>query len=67
MVDFNHKTLNIGDKLVFLFNERTGSSTFRKCLHRGEVVGFTNCKVRLREEHGWECLIYPCDIIKVNW
>lgn len=37
------------DIVVYLKNERTGSSTIRKCKFIGEVIGFTGSKVKIRQ------------------
>ena len=44
---FSKETLHIDDIVVYLKNERTGSSTIRKCKFLGQVTGFTNTKVEI--------------------
>lgn len=44
---FTKEPLYIDDVIVYLKNERTGSSTVRKCKFIGQVVGFTKTKVEI--------------------
>ena len=44
---FANKSLHIDDIVVYLKNERTGSSTVRKCKFIGQIIGFTKTKVEL--------------------
>lgn len=46
-ITFSKDTLHINDIVVYLKNERTGSSTIRKCKFLGQVTGFTNTKVKI--------------------
>ena len=46
---FTKEPLYIDDIVVYLRNERTGSSTIRKCKFIGQVTGFTNTKVNIRQ------------------
>ena len=55
MKGFTGEILNIDDIVVYLRNERTGSSTIRKCKFIGQIVGFTNTKVKI-------CRLSPPDI-----
>ena len=48
MQTFTKETLHEEDIVVYLRNERTGSSTVRKCKFIGQVVGFTKAKVEIR-------------------
>ena len=48
MRSFTRQVLNIDDIVVYLKNERTGSSTIRKCKFIGQIVGFVNTKVKIR-------------------
>ncbi len=48
MRGFTGEILNIDDVVVYLKNERTGSSTIRKCKFIGQIIGFTNTKVKIR-------------------
>ena len=45
---FTKESLHIDDVVVYLKNERTGSSTVRKCKFIGYVVGFKKAKVEIR-------------------
>ena len=45
---FTREILNIDDVVVYLKNERTGSSTIRKCKFIGQIIGFANTKVKIR-------------------
>ena len=45
---FTKELLHIDDIVVYLKNERTGSSTIRKCKFIGQVVGFKKAKVEIR-------------------
>ena len=45
---FTKEPLHIDDVVVYLKNERTGSSTTRKCKFIGQVIGFTKTKVEIR-------------------
>ena len=44
---FTKEPLHIDDVVVYLKNERTGSSTVRKCKFVGQVVGFAKTKVEI--------------------
>ena len=48
MKSFTWQPLNIDDIVVYLKNERTGSSTIRKCKFVGQIVGFVGTKVKIR-------------------
>lgn len=45
---FTFEQLHIDDIVVYLKNERTGSSTIRKCKFIGQIVNFTDIKVKIR-------------------
>lgn len=45
---FTKDPLHIDDVVVYLKNERTGSSTVRKCKFIGQITGFTKTKVEIR-------------------
>ena len=47
MNTFAKESLHIDDVVVYLKNERTGSSTVRKCKFVGIVTGFTKTKVEI--------------------
>ena len=44
---FTGNVLNVDDIVVYLKNERTGSSTIRKCKFIGQIIGFTDTKVKI--------------------
>lgn len=44
---FSKEPLHIDDVVVYLKNERTGSSTIRKCKFIGQIVGFTGTKAKI--------------------
>jgi hypothetical protein len=44
---FANESLHIDDIVVYLKNERTGSSTVRKCKFVGQIIGFTKTKVEI--------------------
>lgn len=48
METFTKETLHIDDVVVYLKNERTGSSTIRKCKFIGHIVDFTKTKVEIK-------------------
>lgn len=48
MVNFTKEPLYVDDVVVYLKNERTGSSTIRKCKFIGQIIGFTKTKVEIR-------------------
>lgn len=75
---FTLDPLHIDDVVVYLKNERTGSSTIRKCKFIGQILEFTDTKVKVgrlsppdRFVTPEECkdygvdTVYPDDIIHV--
>lgn len=78
MNTFTKETLHIDDVVVYLKNERTGSSTVKKCKFIGQIIDFTNNKVRIQrlsppdtfvtpEECKDYCIdsIYPDDVVHI--
>lgn len=75
---FTLDPLYVDDVVVYLKNERTGSSTIRKCKFIGQVTGFTNAKVKIRQfsnvdqfvtpeeckDYG-EVYVYPDDVVHI--
>lgn len=75
---FTKEPLYIDDVVVYLKNERTGSSTIRKCKFIGQVTGFTDTKVKIQrfsqpdifvtpeecKDFGID-IIYPDDVIHI--
>ena len=70
--------LHIDDVVVYLKNERTGSSTIRKCKFIGQVIDFDKTRVKIRQlskadqfvtleecnDYG-EVLVYPHEIVHI--
>ena len=75
---FTKDPLYEDDIVVFLKNERTGSSTVRKCKFIGQITGFTDTKVKIHQlskadqfvtpdecvDYG-EVSVYPDDVVHV--
>lgn len=75
---FTEEALHIDDVVVYLKNERTGSSTIRKCKFVGQIIDFTKTKVKIRQlsredqfvtpeeckDYG-EVLVYPDEIVNI--
>lgn len=75
---FTKEPLYIDDIVVYLKNERTGSSTIRKCKFIGQVVDFTETRVKIQQfskadqfvtpeeckDYG-EVLVYPHEIVHI--
>ena len=78
MTTFTIDTIPLDDIVVYLKNERTGSSTIRKCKFIGQILGFTDTKVKICQlskadqfvtpeeckDYG-EVIIYPTDIVHI--
>ena len=75
---FTKEPLHIDDIVVYLKNERTGSSTIRKCKFIGQVIGFDKTRVKIKQfskedqfvtpeeckDYG-EVLVYPHEIVNI--
>ena len=75
---FTKEPLHIDDVVVYLKNEKTGSSTIRKCKFIGHIVDFTETRVKIRQlsqadqfvtpeecnDYG-EVLVYPHEIVHI--
>ena len=61
MRSFTRQVLNIDDIVVYLKNERTGSSTIRKCKFIGQIVGFVNTKVKIRRLSPPDIFVTPVE------
>lgn len=75
---FTKEPLHIDDVVVYLKNERTGSSTTRKCKFIGQVVDFDKTRVKIKQfskadqfvtpeecnDYG-EVLVYPHEIVHI--
>ena len=59
---FTKEQLHIDDVVVYLKNERTGSSTVRKCKFVGQVTGFTNTKVEIKRLSPSDTFVTPDEI-----
>ena len=75
---FTKEQLHMDDVVVYLKNERTGSSTIRKCKFIGQIDSFTDKKVWIKrlsppdtfvtpEECEGYCIdaIYPDDVVHI--
>ena len=75
---FTKEPLHIDDVVVYLKNERTGSSTIRKCKFIGYIVDFDKTRVKIRQlskadqfvtseeykDYG-EVFVYPHEIVHI--
>ena len=75
---FTWESIYEDDIVVYLKNEKTGSSTIRKCKFIGQVVGFDKTRVKIRQfskadqfvtpeeiqDYG-EVFIYPHEIVHI--
>lgn len=59
---FTLEPLNIDDVVVYLKNERTGSSTTRKCKFIGQVIEFTNTRVKIHRLSPPDVFVTPEEI-----
>ena len=59
MVTFTLDAIHIDDIVVYLKNERTGSSTIRKCKFIGHVLEFEKNKVKIRRLSPPDVMITP--------
>lgn len=59
---FTKEPLHIDDIVVYLKNERTGSSTIRKCKFVGQVIDFTKTKVNIRRFSQPDTFVTPNEI-----
>lgn len=59
---FTKEPLHIDDVVVYLKNERTGSSTVRKCKFLGQITGFTNTKVEIKRLSPPDTFVTPDEI-----
>ena len=75
---FTLEPLRIDDIVVYLKNERTGSSTVRKCKFIGQIVDFTDTRVKINrfsqpdifvtpeecKDFGFDT-VYPDDVVHI--
>ena len=59
METFTKETLHVNDIVVYLKNERTGSSTIRKCKFIGQIIGFTKTKVEIMRLSNPDTFVTP--------
>lgn len=59
---FTREPLYIDDVVVYLKNERTGSSTVRKCKFIGQITGFTKTKVEIHRLSPPDTFVTPDEI-----
>lgn len=59
---FTKEPLYIDDVVVYLKNERTGSSTIRKCKFLGQITGFTKTKVEIHRLSPPDTFVTPDEI-----
>ena len=59
---FTKEPLHIDDVVVYLKNERTGSSTIRKCKFVGQITGFTKTKVEIKRLSPPDTFVTPDEI-----
>jgi hypothetical protein len=62
MKSFTLEPLHIDDVVVYLKNERTGSSTIRKCKFIGQIIGFANTKAEIRRFSKPDIFVTPDEI-----
>jgi hypothetical protein len=62
MYSFTKESLHIDDVVVYLKNERTGSSTVRKCKFVGQITGFTSTKVEIKRLSPPDTFVTPDEI-----
>lgn len=59
---FTREPLYIDDVVVYLKNERTGSSTIRKCKFVGQIVSFKGEKVNINRFSNPDIFVQPNEI-----
>ena len=59
---FTYEPLHKDDIVVYLKNERTGSSTIRKCKFVGQIVDFIGTKVKIHRLSLPDTFVYPDEI-----
>ena len=59
---FTKQPLHTDDIVVYLKNERTGSSTIRKCKFIGQITAFTKTKVEIRRFSQPDTFVTPDEI-----
>ena len=59
---FTKEPLHIDDVVIYLKNERTGSSTVRKCKFIGQITGFTKTKVEIHRLSPPDTFVTPDEL-----
>jgi hypothetical protein len=59
---FTKEPLHTDDVVVYLKNERTGSSTIRKCKFIGQITAFTKTKVEIHRFSQPDTFVTPDEI-----
>ena len=59
---FTKEPLHTDDVVVYLKNERTGSSTIRKCKFIGQITGFTKTKVEIHRLSPPDTFVTPDEL-----
>lgn len=59
---FTKELIHIDDVVVYLKNERTGSSTIRKCKFIGQITGFTKTKVKIHRLSPPDTFVTPDEL-----
>lgn len=59
---FMLEPLHPDDVVVYLKNERTGSSTIRKCKFIGQIVSFVSTKVKIRRLSPPDTFVHPDEV-----
>ena len=59
---FTLELLHEEDIVVYLKNERTGSSTIRKCKFVGQIIGFSGKKVKIHRFSKPDIFVTPNEI-----
>lgn len=74
MKDFLDKNINIGNEVIYLKLLQTGSSSKRKIMFKGKIIGFKGQKVEVERlyTNEWEIkskeidVIFPKDIVVLS-
>lgn len=74
MKDFLNNEINIDDEVIYLKRLMTGSSSTRKIMFKGKVLGFKGQKAKIERlyTNEWEIKskeideIFPKDIVALN-
>lgn len=61
--DFVGQLLDIGDKVIYVANTRTGTSTVRKIMYKGKIAGFTPRLVIMEDGRK----VSSDEVVKIEW